>query len=52
MSNYTPHWCFLPSMNGKPYIGGKSNLVKVGQDNQSSLSVNDAPKKTSNNVDR
>ena len=50
--NCASHWCFLQSLNGKPPLDGKSTPVKVGQGDQSSLSVNEAPNKTSNNVDR
>ena len=50
--NCASHRYLLPSLNGKTPLDGKSTPVKVGQGDQSSLSVNEAPNKTSNNVDR
>ena len=44
--------CFLPGLNGKTPLDVNSTPVQVGQGGQSSLSVNDAPSTTSNNVDR
>ena len=46
------HMCFLPSLSDKTLIDGKSTLVQVGQGDRYSLSVNEAPNTTSNNLDR
>ena len=50
--NCASHRCFLPIMNGKTPLDGKSIPVQVGQGGQYYLSVNEAPNTTYNNVDR
>ena len=50
--NYASHRCFLPSLNENTPLDGKSAPVQVGQGGQSSLSVNETPNRTFNNVDR
>ena len=50
--NFASYWCFLPSINGKTLLDGNSTPVQIGQGGRSSLSVNEAPNTTSNNVDR
>ena len=50
--NCAYNWCFIPSMNGKKPLDGKSTPVQVGQGSISSLSVHEAPNTTSNNLDR
>ena len=42
---------FPTSLNGKTPLDGKYTLVQVGQGGRSSLTVNEAPNTTSNNVD-
>ena len=50
--NFASHQFVLPSLNGKTILDGNSTPVQVGQGNRSSLSVNEAPDTTSNNVDK